>query len=382
MTSLRLSVTDRQRLRAAQEALLSPLASEDPRDWQLRANRAVRQFLGADHSVFFLPTRHDALPPVVTDDTDPSLPDRLRDFIEASEGPYYDSPDPYFEHCIRTRVDGGPDAYHLDELLTPEQQEASGVIQDVFVRAGMPAMVGLSFPLPEGEAAQFLGFERRDAPGYTEEGLLKLRLLVPAFAEGVRAFRRWIHRRRELTSMLDRLRQPLALYDGGGRRLHRNRALEELLDREPRAGRVEAAMDELAGIFVDRVRGPRRAREEVRPEVGERVGTGGTTYRLSAAYGPTRVGKGKTVLVQVRRSGARLPPPAALEDRHGLTPREAEVALLLARGRSDKALARRLDISWHTARTHVRNVLGKLELSSRARVAATLLGESERGGNG
>lgn len=375
MASLHLSVRDQERLRAAQETLLSPFVSKNPHDWQLRANHALREFLGADHSVFFLPTRHDALPPVVTDDTDPSLPDHLRGFIDASKGPYYESPDPYFEHCIRTRVDGGPDAYHLDELLTPDQQEASGVIQDVFVPAGLPAMVGLSFPLPEGEATQFFGFEHRDAAGYTEEGLQKLRLLVPAFVAGVQAFRRWIGRRRNLISILDRLIQPLALYDGGGRRLHRNRALEELLDGEPRGERLETAMDELAGIFVDRVQGPRRAREEVPPRVGERVELGNTTYRLSATYGTGRDGEERSVLVQVRRSGARLPPPDALQERHGLTPRETEVALLLARGRSDKAIARRLDISWHTARSHVRGVLAKLGLSSRAQVAATLLGD-------
>jgi DNA-binding CsgD family transcriptional regulator len=53
-----------------------------------------------------------------------------------------------------------------------------------------------------------------------------------------------------------------------------------------------------------------------------------------------------------------------------LTPREREVAALLAEGLSNGEVARRLFISSKTASVHVSNILAKLGMASRAEVAA------------
>jgi DNA-binding NarL/FixJ family response regulator len=52
-----------------------------------------------------------------------------------------------------------------------------------------------------------------------------------------------------------------------------------------------------------------------------------------------------------------------------LTPREREIAALLARGWSNRRIAEELSISEHTVRTHVTAILGKLGLTGRAQVA-------------
>jgi DNA-binding NarL/FixJ family response regulator len=57
-------------------------------------------------------------------------------------------------------------------------------------------------------------------------------------------------------------------------------------------------------------------------------------------------------------------------DRHGLTPRELEVLGHLARGDSNRDIAVALTISEHTVARHVQNILGKLDVSSRAAAAA------------
>ncbi|MEZ4770300.1 MAG: response regulator transcription factor [Caldilineales bacterium] len=59
-----------------------------------------------------------------------------------------------------------------------------------------------------------------------------------------------------------------------------------------------------------------------------------------------------------------------------LTPREIEVLQLLAEGMTNRAIARRLDISEHTVKFHVNAILGKLGAQSRtdAVVRATRLG--------
>jgi two-component system NarL family response regulator len=48
-----------------------------------------------------------------------------------------------------------------------------------------------------------------------------------------------------------------------------------------------------------------------------------------------------------------------------LTTREMEILALIAPGRSNKAIARELDISEGTVKTHVKSILQKLEATSR-----------------
>jgi LuxR family maltose regulon positive regulatory protein len=55
-----------------------------------------------------------------------------------------------------------------------------------------------------------------------------------------------------------------------------------------------------------------------------------------------------------------------------LSRRERQVLTLIAAGDSNKVIARRLDISLHTVKRHVANILAKLEVSSRLQAAAWL----------
>ena len=61
-----------------------------------------------------------------------------------------------------------------------------------------------------------------------------------------------------------------------------------------------------------------------------------------------------------------------LQDRYGLTPREAQVALLLAERRTAKEIARDLEIRPNTARRHCAKVLAKMGLHRKEEVAAAL----------
>ena len=52
-----------------------------------------------------------------------------------------------------------------------------------------------------------------------------------------------------------------------------------------------------------------------------------------------------------------------------LTPREREVIVLVAQGKSNKEIARALCITTHTAKAHVHSILHKLALQTRTEAA-------------
>jgi DNA-binding NarL/FixJ family response regulator len=64
------------------------------------------------------------------------------------------------------------------------------------------------------------------------------------------------------------------------------------------------------------------------------------------------------------------PKPSGFERDHMLTARELEVLRLLAEGASNKLIARRLGISFHTAKFHVASIATKLDATGRTDAVA------------
>lgn len=72
---------------------------------------------------------------------------------------------------------------------------------------------------------------------------------------------------------------------------------------------------------------------------------------------------------QIARDAVSKGRPKAL-DAVRLTSRERDVINLIAEGESNKAIAKRLHISPHTVKSHVRNIMEKLTLHTRLQIAA------------
>lgn len=181
-------------------------------------------------------------------------------------------------------------------------------------------------------------------------------------------------------SLLDLLPDALLIIGPEGEIAYRNAAARVLLDdsgglllREARA----LAAAELQRSAPRTATCGRAAREVM-------VGT--IRYRVDATVAPDLApherpsddASGPAVLVTIVRSSPPLPSVATLHQRFQLTAREAGVALLLAEGSSNASIARRLGISASTVRHYTETVLLKLDVPSRAAVAAMLFGIYER----
>lgn len=87
------------------------------------------------------------------------------------------------------------------------------------------------------------------------------------------------------------------------------------------------------------------------------------------------VAAGETAIVGVRLSGPESadPPEADIAERGNvayLTLRESDILARLGRGESTHDIAHGLEISIHTARTHIQNLMVKLDVHSRLEAAA------------
>lgn len=99
-----------------------------------------------------------------------------------------------------------------------------------------------------------------------------------------------------------------------------------------------------------------------------------------AAAGEAVVAEAMTakLVTQLRNVGAvKAVPPSELDK---LTPREKEILACLARGESNKSIARTLDVAESTVKIHVQNILKKFNLSSRVQAAVFAVGLGMGGG--
>lgn len=243
-------------------------------------------------------------------------------------------------------------------------------------------------PVNRGRMSSFFGISRgRDEQAVTEAEVALMQSLTPLLT-------RVIHMRMDLgalrlkerTSTYDRLNIGVAVVDGGGRILHRNDLAERVLS-EPdsglsaqrgvlEAGRATAALRRLLADALaepDGQAGLGGYMAVPRPDgLGRSLALTVAPVLDAGVYG-LAAGKAAMIFIQSLHAAT----PAGYEPRltalFGLTAKEAQVASALAQGYTLQQAAEQLQVSIHTARTHLARVLAKTGTGQQSQLVALLV---------
>lgn len=371
-----LSSADLVRLEAAHRLLVSPLAAPSPEAWILEAGAALRDLVRGTGVVLQLPSDLPQVGAPYFSEDATEVARGVLDLVDDIQREGARFTDPVTDLWNRLRREQRVHAFSWDRNRC--MVEACGVsinqglLIDDLRRKGYHDFVGLVDRTPHGESMIWVLHQRHDAFPFGEEAVALLSALVPAFRAGLDTLGRLgAHR-----AALDAVGEPLAAFGPDGTEVHRNPALTRLLADEPEAAGIEARLRHLGRQALQLLLDAGRAATGDLTREHVVVHTARGTYTLRpTALPPGLFGPDPSLLVTVASDVAvPMPAPEALRARLGLTRREAEIALLLAEGLSNSAIAERLFVSPHTARHHVESVLAKLEVPSRAAVAARLLG--------
>jgi DNA-binding CsgD family transcriptional regulator len=254
-----------------------------------------------------------------------------------------------------------------NDVVIPNRLFAPLVLATDFPGSPLPAVLGFTYE-DEGIAARELARNKQ-----------MLTLLVPAFLAGVETHLRLSRQRAALASVLDSTSVGATIVDVEGTVIDENQAMKTLMGVDSERNRVRAAVKQVSlGVasIVTRRKSPDWAKQS---EVAE-VRTALARYRIQATFAWGGLLHSRdAVLALTERLPSRSLNSEILESRFGLTRREIETAQLMARGYSNREVATAMGISLHTARRHSEQVLLKLNLHSRAAVAARLAAVTWRG---
>jgi DNA-binding CsgD family transcriptional regulator len=364
--SLYLTAADLTRCEAASRALLSPLAANTIDEWRADVLRTLREMLHSDHAIFMLSTAEQVH---FSDSLDEHIVQGYDRYLKGTDEAGVLLSDPVIERWLQVRQAAGLDVFgnaESDALLRPFglSLRHSPMYQDGIASAGVVDQRSMFSGFTGGAALIQCGLTRVGSKPFEEHALTLLRVLMPSFRAGLEALNRFAGR----AASLDAVPQPVVVFGHGRRELHRNSAFSRMLEAEPERDRLDSAIAQVARRLFPLAAGRAGERlEEVLPENARILTTSSARYRLQPSIlGPGTFADYPVLMVFVERRGtSRLPPPESLRDRFGLTPREAEVAILLAEGHTNAIIAERLFLSPHTIRRHIESVFAKVGVNSR-----------------
>lgn len=369
---LRLTSYEIEKLTEAQNILLSPFDYASRAEWLLECLATIRDLVGADAGV-------------AQDPDDPQFAissEYPKTFLAPYKDAIVDTELRFVDHSRfaalgiwnrRTAFANDLDAFYgsryYNEYVVPARAfDATGLAVSLAGRDDLTDTLMLIFHHHNPTGRQF-----------GERGLALLRLIYPAFRAGAQILARAEARRESTEWIIDAIGDRLRLYDLDGNVLLESREMMNLLSYVLPNSSLSDRLDAMARRVIRAAVGNGRA-IELEPE--EIVQTAQGRFRIRSVWTPGGVlHRQKCLLLVVHPLDGMQVDLDDLVHHFGFTRREAEVALLLSRRKSNREIARTLVISEHTARHHTEHVMAKLGVHSRREVRDRLA-ENPSGTNG
>ena len=368
---LTLESRDIVRVQGLTQTLLSPLDYPHVDGWRRAVCREAKDLLGADLATFQLPNHEGAL--FFSEELAPEVIGGYPQLSEPLDRRFH-----MWNRKATLRVCSRAMLWGADL----EEYERDAYYHEVVIPArGFDALIAASAldarRFDAGTMATLMfHHDSLTGPRFGERGIALLQLLHPAFEAGIQTFLRLRGWRNNLRELVDAIPHGLVLFDADGRVAHENSAFTALLSNATEEVRISIRrqVKATARSICAVLRKPGATREEPSATPAAReVRAAGSLYRVHAALvNEVILGRAGGVLVTLERATPELLTVEALREQFGLTRKEAEVALLLARGKSNAEIAKELVVSPHTVRRHTERVLQKVDVRSRSGVAVKL----------
>ena len=222
----------------------------------------------------------------------------------------------------------------------------------------------------EGSARDFISFMRpRDTKPYSADDKRFIERLVPDIARAAKLRARMVtlsHHAHLGMAALDSLRPSIVVVDAQCRIHHANAAAERLLALPgalgARHGRLRCkpgtAHEQLEHLVRGACATPPRAGAFALADGLQRLTATALPLQASHAWANPRQAPMALIVITMPGSASSLD-PCLVGDMLGLSPTETRLALLLAMGKTVKEFAAIENMSWHTARSHTKNLLRK-----------------------
>ena len=325
--SLHLALDDVQRLNAAVEALLSPLAGPSPDAWWHDAERRLRALFPGASAMLTVPDGDRTL--LHSDSLESGALRLFDDFIPADPrtGRIRNvdaSIEAWHAHRRRTRTEVWSEAGTLDTMTSLGFDARRSVFyNDALLAARMHGSFGIVTAVPGGELMLTMGYARRAAASrFGADDAAACALLLPAFRAAHHALATYATRHAALAATVDAAPEALLVTTLDGRELHRSAALRQALATEPERDRVLATMRAVAAEVAALRARPGAAASGGRAPVPTRsLDTALARWTIHAAFAPPHLwGVDDAVHVSLDRASADAP---SADTHASLTPRDA-----------------------------------------------------------
>lgn len=373
--ALILSSADLGRLQATHEVLLSPLEHDSVLEWCTAVVDAVGTLFRSDRALFNL--AHQGTVTSVWGEGLAPFTDVLTEIVSGVQPGAIRYSDDHLDTALDLRRQERLEVWsnRMLERLYGTPMSEMPFYREFMEPAGTVEGGCMTISLPSGEAMIGANPGRPGANPFGEDWLELFRTILPSFKAGTRALLQLDARRESLIATLGGLGQAVGVWAIDGREIHRGRDLRRLLASDPEAERIVSASRRLSHRIA-LLRKPRRKSEAAAAMTPGQVEVATRTarYRLSGAFASAGLfGREPAIVICVDRAAPVVPPASTLRSRFGLTPREAQVARLLAMGLSNDEVGERLHISPHTVRSHGERIFRKLDVHTRGQFAHRVL---------